>query len=398
MFNNLAALPPDPLLGLITAFLEDTNPDKVDLGVGVYKDETGHTPIMSAIKKAAQLHLQSEDSKTYISPTGVQGYVDGIKELVFSSASSILADNRIAGLQTPGGCGALRIGSELLVRLKNNDLKVWMSDPTWANHVPLVKAAGLAVATYPYFDAATGGINFDAMDDTLAKLGSNDVVLLHGCCHNPTGADLSFEQWQQVADRASKQGFIPFVDIAYQGLGDGIDEDVKGVRYLSEHVEEMVVATSCSKNFGLYRERTGSLLIQTNDTSEADAVLSQIKEAARASYSMSPAYGGFLVDKILNDATLRNEWETELNAMATRVKSLRAGLREKLEQRNINKDFSFLTAQKGMFSFLGITKEQVHQLRNEYAIYMADSSRINVAGLNTNCLDYVADAIKAVID
>ncbi len=398
MFNNLSALPPDPLLGLITAFLEDTNPDKVDLGVGVYKDESGHTPIMSAIIKAAELHMQTEDSKTYISPAGVEGFVEGVKELVFSATSPVLAEDRIAGLQTPGGCGALRIGSELLIRLKNNALKVWMSDPTWANHIPLVNAAGLAIATYPYFNASTGGINFDAMDDTLAKLGPNDVVLLHGCCHNPTGADLSYEQWQQVASRASKQGFLPFVDIAYQGLGDGIDEDVRGVRYLSEQVEEMIIATSCSKNFSLYRERTGTLLIQSKVATQANAILSQIKEAARASYSMSPAYGGFLVDKILHDASLRHEWESELNTMASRVKSLRAGLRNKLEQRCINKNFSFLTAQKGMFSFLGISKDQVHQLRNEYAIYMADSSRINVAGLNTHCLDYVADAIKAVID
>ncbi|MCP4272082.1 MAG: aspartate/tyrosine/aromatic aminotransferase [Gammaproteobacteria bacterium] len=397
MFDNLATLPADPLLGLITAFLEDTNPDKVDLGVGVYKDETGHTPIMSAISKAAKTHMETENSKTYISPVGVEGYVRGVKELVFSKDSSAFKENRIAGLQTPGGCGALRIGSELLTRLKENNLKVWLSDPTWANHIPLIRSTGLSLDSYPYFDATNGSLKFDEMDAAVAKLGPDDILLLHGCCHNPTGVDLSFEQWKQIADRASKQGFVPFVDIAYQGLGDGVDEDVKGVRYLSEQVEEMLVATSCSKNFGLYRERTGSLQVQTKDTARAEAVLTQIKDAARANYSMSPAYGGFLVDKVLNDENLRSEWETELNAMASRVKSLRAGLREKLEQRNIDKDFSFLTAQKGMFSFLGLSKDQVQQLRNEYAIYMADSSRINVAGLNTHCLDYVADAIESVL-
>ncbi|MCP4413725.1 MAG: aminotransferase class I/II-fold pyridoxal phosphate-dependent enzyme, partial [Gammaproteobacteria bacterium] len=276
-------------------------------------------------------------------------------------------------------------------------LKVWLSDPTWANHIPLIRSTGLSLDNYPYFDAINGSLKFDEMDAAVAKLGPDDILLLHGCCHNPTGVDLSFEQWKQIADRASKQGFIPFIDIAYQGLGDGIDEDVKGVRYLSEQVEEMLVATSCSKNFGLYRERTGSLQVQTKDTARAEAVLTQIKDAARANYSMSPAYGGFLVDKVLNDENLRSEWETELNAMASRVKSLRAGLREKLEQRNIDKDFSFLTAQKGMFSFLGLSKDQVQQLRNKYAIYMADSSRINVAGLNTHCLDYVADAIESVL-
>jgi len=343
------------------------------------------------------MDLETEDSKTYISTVGVEGFVDGVKQLVFSKDSSAYKEGKITGLQTPGGCGALRIGSELLKRLKDDALTVWVSDPTWANHIPLINATGLEIKTYPYFNKATGGVNFDAMDDALATLGPSDVVLIHGCCHNPTGADLSFEHWQQIAARAAKQGFIPFVDLAYQGLGNGIEEDVKGLRYLSEHVDEMMVATSCSKNFGLYRERTGTLLVQTRSTTQAHAVLTQIQEAARASYSMSPAYGGFLVDKILHDDVLRNDWETEINAMASRVKSLRAGLLEKVQQRNIDKDFSFLISQNGMFSFLGISKEQVHQLKDEYAIYMADSSRINVAGLNTNCLDYVADALKAVI-
>ncbi len=397
MFDHLNALPADPLLGLITAFRDDPNPQKVDLGVGVYRDESGHTPIMSAVAKAQIIHLETEDSKTYISPVGVEGFVDGVKQLVFSKESAVYKDGRITGLQTPGGCGALRIGSELLKRLKNDNLKVWVSDPTWANHIPLINATGLEMGIYPYFEAETGGVNFDAMDAKLATLGPSDVVLLHGCCHNPTGADLSFENWQQIAARAAKQGFIPFVDLAYQGLGNGIEEDVKGIRYLSEHIDEMLVATSCSKNFGLYRERTGSLLVQTNSQKQANAVLTQIQEAARASYSMSPAYGGYLVDHILHNGDLRNDWETELNAMAKRVKSLRSGLLEKVQQRNIDKDFSFLTTQNGMFSFLGISKEQVHRLRDDYAIYMADSSRINVAGLSTNSLDYVADALKAVI-
>ncbi|MCP3673478.1 MAG: aspartate/tyrosine/aromatic aminotransferase [Gammaproteobacteria bacterium] len=397
MFDHLNALPADPLLGLITAFHNDPNPQKVDLGVGVYRDESGHTPIMSAIAKAQTIHLEIEDSKTYISPAGVEGFVDGVKQLVFSKDSAAYKDGRITGLQTPGGCGALRIGSELLKRLKNDNLTVWVSDPTWANHIPLIKATGLEMGTYSYFDAETGAVNFDAMDAKLATLGPSDMVLLHGCCHNPTGADLSFENWQQIATRAAKQGFIPFVDLAYQGLGNGIEQDVKGIRYLSEHIDEMIVATSCSKNFGLYRERTGSLLVQTTSQKQANAVLTQIQEAARASYSMSPAYGGYLVDHILHNDGLRNDWETELNAMARRIKDLRSGLLEKVQQRNIDKDFSFLTTQNGMFSLLGISKEQVHLLRDDYAIYMADSSRINVAGLSTNSLEYVADALKAVI-
>lgn len=396
MFDQLNSLPADPLLGLITAFRNDPNPNKVDLGVGVYRDESGHTPIMGAIQKAAHLHIDAEDSKTYIAPVGVVGFVEGVKQLVLSNQSTPLAESRVAGLQTPGGCGALRVGAELLKRLKD-EVTVWVSEPTWANHIPLISSAGLKIKTYPYFDAQTGGVNFEAMDSQLAQLGPKDVVLLHGCCHNPTGADLAFEHWQRIADRAVTQGFIPFVDIAYQGLGDGLNEDVQGVRYLSQHVEEMLIATSCSKNFGLYRERTGSLLVQTATPAQADAAQTQIQDIARSIYSMSPAYGGFLVDTVLNNQELRNEWETELNAMAARVKSLREGLLGKIKERNIEQNFDFITTQKGMFSYLGISQQQVHRLRDEYAIYMADSSRINVAGLNTHCLDYVADALKAVL-
>lgn len=396
MFDQLSALPADPLLGLITAFREDKNPDKVDLGVGVYRNESGVTPIMTSIQKAAQIHLQTEDSKSYIGPGGVLGYIDGIKQLILSKDSGVYKDERIAGLQTPGGCGALRIGAELLKRLKE-DVTVWVSDPTWANHIPLIKSAGLKIKTYPYYDPATNGVNFDAMDAQLAELGSNDIVLLHGCCHNPTGADLSFNQWQQIAERSAKQGFVPFIDIAYQGLGDGLDADVKGVRYLSENVDELIIATSCSKNFGLYRERVGALLVQTSSAEQAKAIQTQIQDIARANYSMSPAYGGFLVDTVFADQALRSEWESELAMMANRIKSLRSGLLDKLQQRGVEQDFSFITQQKGMFTYLGISKQQVHQLRDDFAIYMADSSRINVAGLNTHCLDYVADALKTVL-
>ncbi|MEE4244514.1 MAG: amino acid aminotransferase [Kangiellaceae bacterium] len=396
MFDRLEQLPADSLLGLITLFNNDTNPQKVDLGVGVYRDESGHTAIMQAVAKAAAEHMATEDSKTYIGPVGVPGFVESIKSLVLGSASSVLTDQRVAAIQTPGGCGALRVGSELVKRLGDN-LTVWVSDPTWANHIPLISAAGLEIKTYPYFDSATGGINFTALDQQFAKFGPNDVVLLYGCCHNPTGADLSFEQWQAITERAVNQGFLPYVDIAYQGLGDGLEQDVKGVRYLSERVPEMIIATSCSKNFGLYRERTGCLMIQTESAKEATAIQTQIQDIARANYSMSPAYGGFLVDIIMHNDGLRNEWQTELAAMATRVKSLRSGLLAQIEQQGIDQDFSFITQQKGMFTYLGINKEQVRRLREEFSIYMADSSRINVAGLNTQCLEYVAQSLKAVL-
>jgi len=396
MFDQLSSLPADPLLGLISAFREDPNPNKVDLGVGVYKDESGHTAIMSAVHKAAQIRMRVENSKTYLGPVGVSGFVEGITSLILGDNSTAIAANRVSSLHTPGGCGALRIGSELLRRLKG-DLTVWASDPTWANHIPLITSTGLPIDSYPYFDTSTGGVNFEAMDAKLATLGPSDVVLLHGCCHNPTGADLDFDQWQQVTERAIKQGFLPFVDIAYQGLGDSLEEDTKGIRYLSEHVDEMLVAASCSKNFGLYRERTGALLIQTTSTEQANAALTHAQDSARANYSMPPAYGGFLVETILNDPSLRGEWESELVAMATRIRSLRSGLVENIKRQGIDRDFSFIDRQKGMFSCLGISKQQVMRLRREFSIYMADSSRINVAGLNTQCLDYVAGALKAVL-
>ncbi|NVJ49984.1 MAG: aspartate/tyrosine/aromatic aminotransferase, partial [Gammaproteobacteria bacterium] len=322
MFSRLPELPADPLLGLIGLYRDDPNPNKVDLGVGVYRDEQGHTAIMSAVQQAQKIHLANEDSKTYIGPVGVPGFVAGIKSLVLGTDSSVIRDERIAAIQTPGGCGALRVAAEFLRRL-GDELTVWVSDPTWANHIPLIRSAGLPIKTYPYFNSATGDVDFAKMDEQLAQLGPNDIVLLHGCCHNPTGADLSFEQWQAITERAVKQGFLPFVDIAYQGLGDGLAEDVAGVRWLSERVAEMVIATSCSKNFGLYRERTGCLMIQSENAIQARAMQTQIQDIARANYSMSPAYGGYLVDIILHDPKLNQQWQQELEAMATRVKSLR---------------------------------------------------------------------------
>lgn len=395
MFSRLPELPADPLLGLIGLYRDDPNPNKVDLGVGVYRDEQGHTAIMSAVQQAQKIHLANEDSKTYIGPVGVPGFVAGIKSLVLGTDSSVIRDERIAAIQTPGGCGALRVAAEFLRRL-GEELTVWVSDPTWANHIPLIRSAGLPIKTYPYFNSATGDVDFAKMDEQLAQLGPNDIVLLHGCCHNPTGADLSFEQWQAITERAVKQGFLPFVDIAYQGLGDGLAEDVAGVRWLSERVAEMVIATSCSKNFGLYRERTGCLMIQSENAIQARAMQTQIQDIARANYSMSPAYGGYLVDIILHDPKLNQQWQQELEAMATRVKSLREGLLSEIQKQGIDQDFSFITRQKGMFTYLGISKEQVAQMRKDFSIYMADSSRINVAGLNTHCLEYVAKALKAV--
>ncbi len=396
MFERYSSLPADALLGLITAFRDDANPQKVDLGVGVYKDESGNTPIMQAVKAAATQLLEEETSKAYIGPKGVPGFLDGMLTLVFGEQLSQKLKDRVASIQTPGGCGALRIGAELIGRDEHSET-VYVSQPTWVNHIPLIESSGLKTAVYPYFDAATSSISFDKMLEALNQLGPKDIVLLHGCCHNPSGADLSLQEWQQVAEVAEQRGFIPFIDIAYQGLGDGLDDDVAGVRYLLERLPEVVIAVSCSKNFGLYRERTGCLMVLTSTSSEAQAVQTHIQDAARANYSMSPAYGGYLVDKVLNQQDLKTNWQTELDEMATRVRGLRQGLVAAFQSEGIEKDFSFITRQKGMFSFLGISKEQVDALKNQFGIYMAGSSRINVAGLNTQCLPYVAKAVASVL-
>ena len=395
MFQNLEALPPDPLLGLITAFQEDPRDPKVDLGVGVYRDDAGQTPIMKAISEACKIHLAEETSKSYINPAGAPGFVEAMIDLVLGSASQVIADGRISGIQTPGGCGALRVGAELLKRL-DKKVTIWASDPTWANHIPLLSAAGHEIKPYPYYDSSTGLVNFDAMAEKLKQLGEDDVVLLHGCCHNPTGADLALDHWREIANIAAMRGFLPYIDIAYQGLGDDLETDVAGVRMVSEAVPEMMLATSCSKNFGLYRDRVGSILVQTGSSDKASAAVTQMKDAARASYSMPPAYGGYLVSHVMASPELKTMWQDELASMAGRVKQLRQGLLDALRARNVSKDFSFITQQKGMFSYLNITPAQIKTLREEYAIYMAGSSRINVAGLTTGSIDYVADALKAV--
>lgn len=396
MFETLTALPPDSILGLSAAFKKDPNPHKIDLGVGVYKDEQGNTPILECVASAQHLLLASETSKVYITPQGNQGFIDGMLRLLLGENSSVLNHNRVAAVQAPGGCGALRILAELLIRVDENTT-VWVSDPTWANHMPLLGDAGLTLKTYPYFDKDKASIKFDEMMDCLSKVGPNDVVLLHGCCHNPTGADLSKEQWQDVATLAAKVGFLPFVDTAYQGFGDGIEEDTYGLRLLVDSVDEVIVAASCSKNFGLYRERVGLAAIICKNEKTRDIAQSQIQSVARGIYSMPPSYGGALVDIILNDKALYTTWTNEVDAMRVRMATLRQMLVANLQQQNVDKDFSFINAQKGMFSFLCIPPQQVQQLRDEHSIYFVDSSRVNIAGINHNNVETLAKAIAQTL-
>ncbi len=396
MFAALQTYPPDSILRLIAEFRADPRADKVDLGVGVYKDELGRTPIMAAVKAAERRILDAEDSKAYIGPAGVPEFNTAIQRLVFGAEHQVLTDRRTATVLTPGGCGALRVGAELLKRAAP-DTTIWVSDPTWANHIPLLGNAGLRIREYPYYDRQSSSLRFDAMLTTLAQAGAGDVVLLHGCCHNPCGADLDAEQWRAVAELAEQRGFLPFVDLAYQGLGDGLDADAAGLRLLAERVPELLVASSCSKNFGLYRERVGGLSVIAGDEAAASAAISHVNNIVRGMYSMPPSHGGAIVAEILGDDALQREWRMELDGMRERINGLRRLVNEKLRERNVARDFSFIERERGMFSFLGLSEAQVARLIADYGLYMVNSSRINVAGINQTNVDYVADALAAVL-
>jgi len=396
VFEVLPALAPDPILGLSAAFRADPNPKKIDLGVGVYKDEQGNTPIVGAVAQAQLRLLETETSKTYITPQGVQGYIDGMLELLLGKGNQAVLGNRVAAVQAPGGCGALRILAELLKRC-NDNAKVWVSDPTWANHIPLIGNAGLELATYPYFDKSTASIKFDEMLATLKTIPKGDVVLLHACCHNPTGADLTQEQWRQVAEVAQQQGWLPFIDSAYLGFGDDLETDAFGMRLMVESVPEVIIAASCSKNFGLYRERVGLAVMVTENSAQTPIVQSQIQAIARGIYSMPPSYGGALVDIILHDEALKSSWVAEVDEMRNRMRDLRGLLVNKLAENGAQKDFSFVNQQKGMFSFLCISPEQVKAVRADHSVYFVDSSRVNIAGINLTNVDALAKALVSVL-
>ncbi|MGI1677685.1 MAG: aspartate/tyrosine/aromatic aminotransferase [Cellvibrionaceae bacterium] len=395
MFQHVTPLPPDPLLGISIAFAQDNNPKKVDLGVGMYKDESGTTPIFDAVKRAEEKLIQSQGSKSYIGSAGSTQYNELMMELVFGSHHSALMEQRIATVQTPGGCGALRVAAEFIKRCRP-DTTIWVSDPTWPNHEPLLGDAGLKLATYPYYDQATHSILFDEMMKRLETIPAHDVVLLHGCCHNPSGADLSREQWNAINELALRKGFLVFIDLAYQGFGDGVDEDAYGVRLMSETLPELVVANSCSKNFGIYRERTGTLCIVTQANETAPAVQSHLNKIVRGIYSMPPAHGAAIVETLLADKELKKEWLVELELVRNRIKDLRKILSDKIQAYIGNDDYRFIEKQQGMFSFLSLSSQQVERLRVDFSIYVAGSSRANIAGLTLDNIDYVAKAIADV--
>ena len=395
MFEQLSQLATDPILGLMAEFRADQRNPKVDLGVGVYLDEHGRTPVMRAVKAAEARLLEGEDTKTYQSIAGAPEYCQRMMEMALGELLPSVSD-RLVSLQATGGCGALRLGAEVIQRARPG-ATVWVSTPTWVNHIPLIGGAGLTLREYPYYDPATHAVNGSAMLDALEQAGPGDVVLLHACCHNPTGADLSPAHWDAIAELALRRGFTPYVDMAYQGLGDGLAEDAYGVRKLAATVPEMLLAVSCSKNFGIYRERTGMLMLLSESTSHVAAVQSQAMAAARQIWSMPPAHGASVVSTILGDAALRADWESELAEVRQRILDMRALLADQLRDNSAGIDFSFINRQKGMFSYLGISLEQVRALRERYAVYMIDSTRVNIAGITRANVGYLGESIRAVL-
>jgi aspartate aminotransferase len=395
MLEVLQQLPADPILGLSAACRADPNPHKVDLTIGIYMDEQGVCPVFEAVQLAQRAIVEEETTKAYLAAAGDERFNLGIQRLTLGEDSPALLEDRVSSIQTPGGCGALRIGAEI-VHAAAPHARVWVSDPTWPVHIPLLGSVGLKFRSYRYYDAGTHGVNFDAMVADLKNATADDVVLLHGCCHNPCGADLSLSQWGVIADMAEQQGFTPFVDFAYQGLGDGLEADAAGLRLLVARLPEVIVAASCSKNLGLYRERVGATIFVCRDAANARAILSQAQVAARRVYSMPPAHGALLAGRVLTDDHLGGIWRTELTTMCQRINGLRSSLRHALEAQ-CGGDYAFIEREKGMFSFLGLTAEQAVRLRQEFGVYMLDSSRINVAGINARNIGYVAESVSKVL-
>ncbi|MCE9545559.1 MAG: aspartate/tyrosine/aromatic aminotransferase [Planctomycetia bacterium] len=396
MFEKLSTAPPDPILGLTEAFKRDANPRKINLSVGVYQDASGKTPVLASVKAAEQRLLESEATKNYLSIEGLATYGAAVRELLFDREHEVVRSGRAATAQTPGGTGALRVAGEL-VRAIRPTAKVWLSDPTWPNHGGIFTAAGLEVATYPYYDAATQGLAIESLLSALEKAAAGDVVLLHACCHNPTGVDPTPEQWQRIAQTIERRGLLPLVDFAYQGFGDGLSEDAAGLRALCRPGGELLVCSSFSKNFGLYNERVGALTIVAESAAAAETALGHAKLRIRTNYSNPPAHGGAVVASVLADPTLRAQWEAEVATMRGRINAMRRLFVETLAAKGVKRDFSFLERQRGMFSFSGLTPQQVAALREQHALYIVGSGRINVAGMTEANMGPLCEAIAAVL-
>ncbi|MFZ0500201.1 MAG: amino acid aminotransferase [Steroidobacteraceae bacterium] len=396
MLEHLDRLQPDPILGLMAAFRADSDPRKVDLGVGVYRDDAGETPVMRAVREAERELIARQTTKTYVGAVGNAGFNEAMERLVLGQGHTALGSRRLRTIQAPGGCGALRLGAEL-IRAAAPDAVVHVSTPTWANHVPLLSNCGLRLEPYPYFDPATGGVAFDAMLAALDRLPARSVVLLHASCHNPTGADLEDGQWRELLALVRRRSLLPFIDMAYQGLGRGVAEDAYGPQLFCAELPEVLVAVSCSKNFGLYRERTGALHSLSATPAAADAAISQLMRIARGLYSMPPDHGAAIVHGILTDERLRTLWAGEIDAMRSRIQQLRAAAVQHLAATCPRKDFGYILRQRGMFSYLGVDTAAVRELRERHHVYMMDDSRINICGLRKDNVGYFAEAVANVV-
>ncbi len=387
--------PRDPILGLNEAFNADSRSTKVNLGVGVYFDDNGKIPLLGAIRAAEEARVKAGLPRGYQPIEGAAAYNTAVQNLLFGKDSALLANGQVITAQAIGGTGALKIGADYLKRL-NPNAKVYISDPSWENHRALFESAGFVVENYPYYDAATRGVNFSGLKDCLNSLAAGSVVLLHACCHNPTGADLSDAQWAEIVAISKARGLVPFLDMAYQGFADGIDADAVAIRAFSASGLQFLASSSFSKNFSMYGERVGALSIVTSSKEESGRVMSQLKRVIRTNYSNPPTHGGALVAAVLASPELRAQWEEELAGMRDRIRAMRTGLVDAIKATGCTQDFSFVVKQRGMFSYTGLTTAQVDRMREEFGIYAVGTGRICLAALNTKNLEYVAKAIAAV--
>ncbi len=396
MFEQITAAPADEILGINEAFQSDPDPAKINLSVGVYQNEQGLTPILACVKQAEEALLADEMSKGYLGITGHVSYCRRVSELLLGSQHPLIEARRVAAAQTPGGTGALRVAADF-IRQSFPQARVWLSQPTWPNHPKIFAAAGVPVQSYPYYDAARFALDEDAMFESLSAIPEGDVLLLHGCCHNPTGVDLQPRHWEAIAQIAHARRLLPLVDFAYQGFGDGLEQDAKGLRILCEHVDELLICSSYSKNFGLYGERVGALTVISGAPESAASVVSQIKQCIRANYSNPPLHGAAIVARVLESPELQAAWQQELADMRDRIHGLRQAFARTMTELDSPVDFGFIVNQQGMFSFSGLSPQQVERLRKEHSIYIVRNGRINVAGMNQQNLPTVCRAIVAVI-
>lgn len=400
MFQTVQPAAPDAILGLTEAFKTDDRPGKINLAVGVYKDEHGNTPTLAAVREAERWLLENEPTKSYLGIDGSPGFGRATRALLFGQASNRIDNGTAVTFQCPGGTGALRVAGDYLAQ-NHAGCALWLSDPTWANHNAIFDAAGVPIQTYPYLDSETNALAYDAMLAALDAVKPGDVVLLHGCCHNPTGVDPTVNQWRAIAEVLKAKGALPLLDFAYQGFATGADEDAAGLRAVLEVCEEAMICSSYSKNFGLYRERVGALTVVAGSAEVAGNVQSQVKVAVRRNYSNPPAHGGLVVEHILGHADLTQQWLDELDRMRNRINGMRSSLRQSLDSRGVKltaQGNGFIEAQNGMFTMSGLSKDQVAKLKSDHAIYIVGSGRINVAGITPDNLDTLCDAIAAVVE